>query len=185
METTHVNLTAKPLTAEAWQPYGWLPVNDTDPADGRHTLHFDWNDPHLNLIHHRADEVEHEGESLTCDRLFRHQTHTQALLVLDVGAVMVVAPPGASFSVPEDLRQLEAFTLRPHDALVLHAGTWHWGPFPTGAPRVNLYNVQGLRYAEDNECQLLSHLGVVLCSAATGSRYGLASSKMPHPMPGR
>lgn len=168
METIHVDLAARPLTAEAWKPYGWLPVNDTDPADGRHTLHFDWNDPHVNLIHHRADEVVHEGESLICERLFRHLTHTQALLVLDVDAVMVAAPPESRFSVPDDLRQLEAFALRPRDALVLHEGTWHWGPFPVAASRVNLYNVQGLRYAEDNECQLLTHLGVVRCCGAAG-----------------
>jgi len=33
---------------------------------------------------------------------------------------------------------------------VLHRGTWHWGPFPDGGPEVRLFNVQGLRYAEDN-----------------------------------
>ena len=170
MHTTHLNLTARPLTSQAWQPYGWLPVHDTDPADGGRTLHFEWNDPHVNLIHHAADEVAHEGESLICDRLFRHQTHTQALMVLDVAAMMVVAPPGTSFSQPEDLERLEAFTVRPADAFVLHQGTWHWGPFPIHESRVNLFNVQGLRYAQDNECQLLSGLGVVLCSPADRSR---------------
>jgi len=172
MQAIHLNLAARPLIAEAWKPYGWLPVSDTDPADGRHTLHFDWNDPHVNLIHHSADEVVRDGEGIICDRLFRHLTHTQALLVIDVEAVMVVAPPEASFSVPEDLRQLEAFALRPHDAFVLHEGTWHWGPFPIGASRVNLYNVQGRRYIEDNQCQLLTDLGVVLCSAATTPKFG-------------
>ncbi|HLI75425.1 MAG TPA: ureidoglycolate lyase [Acidobacteriaceae bacterium] len=168
MESNYLNLTARQLTGEAWKPYGWLPVSDTNPADGQHTLRFEWHDAHVNLIHHAADEIAHKGESLICDRLFRHLTHTQALLILDVDAVVVVAPPGASFSTPDDLRQLEAFTLRPHDALVLHQGTWHWGPFPVRAPRVNLYNVQGRRYIEDNECQLLTHLGVVLCSPVTG-----------------
>ncbi len=168
MQTIQLNLAARPLIAEAWKPYGWLPVSDTDPADGLHTLHFEWNDPHVNLIHHSADEVAREGDSLICDRLFRHRTHTQALMVLDVDAMMVVAPPGATFSDAEGLRQLEAFTIRPPDAFVLHEGTWHWGPFPIADSRVNLFNVQGLRYAEDNECQLLTHLGVVLCSPAAG-----------------
>jgi ureidoglycolate hydrolase len=168
MQTMHLNLAARPLSAEAWMPYGWLPVSDTNPADGRHTLHFEWNDPHVNLIHHSADEVEHEGESLICDRLFRHRTHTQALMVLDAEAMMIVAPPEAIFSGPEDLRQLEAFTARPRDAVVLYEGTWHWGPFPIAGSRVNLYNLQGRRYAEDNECQVLTHLGVVLCSPAAG-----------------
>ena len=33
---------------------------------------------------------------------------------------------------------------------MLHRGTWHWGPFPLGDEPVTLFNVQGLRYAEDN-----------------------------------
>ena len=36
--------------------------------------------------------------------------------------------------------------------MVLHRGTWHWGPFPVDADSVRLFNVQGLRYAEDNAC---------------------------------
>ena len=35
--------------------------------------------------------------------------------------------------------------------LVLHRATWHWGPFPLGDEPVRLLNVQGLRYAEDND----------------------------------
>ena len=50
---------AEPLTAEAWRAFGWLPVADTDPADGMHTLEFSWADPHLNVIGHTPDEVEH------------------------------------------------------------------------------------------------------------------------------
>jgi hypothetical protein len=34
--------------------------------------------------------------------------------------------------------------------LVLFQGTWHWGPFPLGSESVQLLNVQGVRYAEDN-----------------------------------
>jgi hypothetical protein len=35
--------------------------------------------------------------------------------------------------------------------VVLHRGTWHWGPYPVGAESVRLFNVQGLRYREDND----------------------------------
>jgi hypothetical protein len=35
--------------------------------------------------------------------------------------------------------------------VVLHRGTWHWGPYPLAAEAVRLFNVQGLRYREDNE----------------------------------
>ena len=102
--------------------------------------------------------------------LFRHFTHTQALLVLNCDAVVVVAPAGTEFASPSDVEQLKAFRLRPLDSLVLHRATWHWGPFPISEPRVDLYNVQGLRYAEDNDCCRLADLGasVEVITASTG-----------------
>jgi hypothetical protein len=52
------------------------------------------------------------------------------------------------------------FRLEPLESLVLSLGTWHWGPFPIEAPEVRLFNVQGLRYAEDNRCKDLAALGL-------------------------
>lgn len=98
--------------------------------------------------------------------MYRHATHTQALLVLNEASVIAVAAPGSSFAQAADLRQIAAFTLRPGDALVLHRNTWHWGPFPVNAARVDMFNVQGRRYAEDNTCQELTAFGTVLCRAA-------------------
>ena len=46
-----VTVTAQPLSAEAWAPFGWIPVDDTDPGDVT-DLHFEWADPHLNYIAH-------------------------------------------------------------------------------------------------------------------------------------
>ena len=43
--------------------------------------------------------------------------------------------------------------------MVLHRGTWHWGPYPVGADSVRLFNVQGLRYREDNDSIDLDALG--------------------------
>ena len=57
-EDRTLTVTAEPLTADAWMPYGWVPRPDTDPADGEHTLHFEWDDAHLNTIEHRTDEVD-------------------------------------------------------------------------------------------------------------------------------
>ena len=141
---------AQPLMAETWAPFGWLPVADTDPADGSHRLTFEWNDVHLNVISHAPEEIARTEHGLLCDGLYRHDTHTQALLVLDVPAVIAVAPADVAFDDPADLDTVRAFLLGPLDRFVLHAGTWHWGPFPLGDRPVTLYNVQGLRYAEDN-----------------------------------
>ncbi len=82
--------------------------------------------------------------------MYRHDTHTQALLTLDVPSVIAVAPAGVAFDDPADLDTVRVFVLQPLDRFVLHRGTWHWGPFPLGDRPVTLYNVQGLRYAEDN-----------------------------------
>ena len=53
-----VALAAEPLTADAFGPYGWIPVPDTDPADGEQTLTYTWDDPHLNTIEHTFEEIE-------------------------------------------------------------------------------------------------------------------------------
>ena len=74
-------------------------------------------------------------------------------------AVLVVAPAARDFSVPADLDSIRAFRLGPLQPVVLHRGTWHWGPFPVSAEAVRLFNVQGLRYAEDNACVDLASRG--------------------------
>jgi len=145
-----VSLVADPLTTAAWEPFGWLPVDDTDPGDGAHTLHFEWADPHLNVIAHAADEVTHTEHGLVCEQMYRHDTHTQVLTALNCDAVIAVAPAATGFSEPGDVAKIRAFMLHPLDTLVLYQGTWHWGPFPLGDEPVRLLNVQGRRYVEDN-----------------------------------
>jgi ureidoglycolate hydrolase len=170
MEHTAAAITPQQFDSAEWAPYGWVPVADTDPRDGKARLEFEWSDAHLNLIGHDADEVPHTEQGLICEMVFRHRTHTQALMVLNCPAVVVVAPPDTAFGSPADAGSLRAFLLKPQDAFVLHRGTWHWGPFPVGEPRVDMLNVQGLRYAEDNDCCRLADLGasVEVITAAAG-----------------
>lgn len=148
-----------PLTADTWAPFGWLPVADTDPADGAATLDFEWGDVHVNRIAHRRDEVPAVGSGLRCAELYRHRTHTQVLMPLDVGAVIAVAPASVSMVTPADAGELRAFLLEPLSSVVLHRGTWHWGPFPVSAESVDLFNIQGRRYLEDNDRADLESLG--------------------------
>jgi ureidoglycolate hydrolase len=146
-----LTVAAAELSDAAWSPFGWLPRADTDPADGEQTLHYEWHDAHLNTIEHRADEVEATASGLRCAVMYRHDTHTQALTPLDTSCVLAVAPAATAFDSPGDLDRLRAFVLHPGQTIVLHRGTWHWGPFPiAGASSVRLLNVQGRRYAEDN-----------------------------------
>ncbi len=170
-----VTVVASPLTEEAWAPFGWLPVPDTDPRDALQHLHFEWADPNLNVIAHGYDEVEHTDDGSVCAVMFRHDTHTQALMPLNVSAVMAVAPASFDFSVPEHLGQVRAFLLQPLDALVLFQGTWHWGPFPLGPESVQLLNVQGVRYAEDNaSVDLAAQMGAAVEVVAPRQRTGVS-----------
>ena len=85
----------------------------------------------------------------------------QAVSGSPVCAANVVAPADATFADASDVDRLRAFRLRPLDRFVLHRGTWHWGPFPVGDAPVNLLNVQGRRYAEDNAgVDLVGQLGM-------------------------
>ncbi len=163
-------LTMQPLTADAWAPFGWIPVADTDPADGAHTLTFAWADPHLNLITHAPDEVEQAQGGAVVSRMYRHDTHTQALMSLNCPGIVAVAPAVVTFERAEDLETIRLFRVEPLAPLVLHQGTWHWGPFPTGPDAIILLNVQGRRYAEDNASADVHRLGAVI--AAWGAREG-------------
>ncbi|MGH9080826.1 MAG: ureidoglycolate lyase [Acidimicrobiales bacterium] len=139
------------LTTDGWRPFGWLPVPDTDPADGEERLAFDWGNVHVNLLGHDLDEVPIVPGGLRCQVLFRHATHTQTLMAMDHSAVIVVAPAGADPRSPAGSASIRAFALPVLCPVVLHRGTWHWGPYPVGSNSVRLFNVQGLRYREDND----------------------------------
>ena len=94
--------------------------------------------------------------------MFRHDTHTQVLLALNGPSVIAVAPADADLSSAAGLDAVRAFRLEKLDAVVLHRGTWHWGPFPLGDEPVLLFNVQGLGYAKDNASFDLRARGVQL-----------------------
>lgn len=40
MADTARRITPVDISAEAWAPFGWLPVTDTDPKDGEQVLEF-------------------------------------------------------------------------------------------------------------------------------------------------
>lgn len=152
----------KALADDGWAPFGWLPVDDTDPRDGSRRLEFLWDDVHVNRISHRRDEVPGVPGGLRCEVLYRHDTHTQVLMALDSPSVVVVAPADVEMTSGADVDRARAFLLEPLVPVVLHRGTWHWGPFPRTAASVTLFNVQGLRYVEDNRSADLAGAGLAL-----------------------
>jgi len=123
-------------------------------------MSFAMDDVHVNIIGHARDEVPATGDGLRCEMLYRHDTHTQSVMSLDVPAVIAVAPGHVDFSAPKDVASIHVFRLEALEPLVLYRGTWHWGPFPVAAEAVRLFNVQGLHYAEDNTCVDLAAAGL-------------------------
>ncbi|MHB8680760.1 MAG: ureidoglycolate lyase [Acidimicrobiales bacterium] len=162
-----------PLSAAAWAPFGWLPLDEDDEAalgasGGTRRLAFAAQDPHLNVIGHLAEEVTRRGDVVVCHELYRHDGHTQALLVLDHRAVIAVAPASVAFEGPDAAGEIRAFLLEPLDALVLGRGTWHWGPFPVDAPAVRLLNLQARGYRIDSTRVDLAGRGIDVEVALAG-----------------
>src|SRR5262245_4354440 len=59
-------LEPEPLTHDAFEAFGWLPVADTDPRDRTYTYEFAWGDTHVNVISHAPDEIEHTAAGAIC-----------------------------------------------------------------------------------------------------------------------
>jgi ureidoglycolate hydrolase len=145
-----ITIDAEPFTPEAWREFGWVPVADSDPSDGIHSLEFSWEDAHLNYITHAPDELERSGDAFILSRLYHHDTHTQALMPLNGPSWIAVAPAFADFSYAAQVESVRAFLLDPLACIVLHRGTWHYGPFPVGPEPLRVLNLQGRRYEDDN-----------------------------------
>ena len=140
MPTEHV-VTAELLTPEAFAPFG--DVLAVEP----HEASIEVRDGETWLL----NVLSYDHRPLVCDHLNAHHRATQALVPLGSRpAVLVVAPPGATFDDAGDLATVRAFVLDGRAAVNLGLGTWHWGPYPV-ADRVDLLNLQGRGFADDNE----------------------------------
>jgi ureidoglycolate hydrolase len=150
MTTTHT-VRAEPLSEAAFARFGQvLAVGDAvmELRDGEVF--------HLNVLHY-------DRKALRCDHLNRHHKATQALVALAGKAtLLVVAPAAYDFSSVDHLAHVRAFVCDGTAGVNLALGTWHWGPYPI-TDYVDLVNVQGRGFADDNEIAYLERdLGVVV-----------------------
>ena len=132
-----VRLGVELATRESFAPFGVLPPDENDDAPVA-ALEFLWNDGAVNYIGHTLDELEVVDGWLRCELLNRHDTHTQTLMPMSGDAVVVVAPADVDFSSAEHFDTVRAFVMACHTCVHLHRGTWHWGPYPLGAPSVRI-----------------------------------------------
>ncbi|HVN51966.1 MAG TPA: ureidoglycolate lyase [Acidimicrobiales bacterium] len=155
-DTSILTVTAEPLTAGAWQPFGQVIGG---PQQGSPSCVLELRD---GAVFH-LDVLSYTWHPLRCDLLNRHHTATQALIPLGgAPAVVVVAPREVDFSEASHLDTIRAFTISGQQGINLAIGTWHWGPYPTG-PDVHLANFQARDVANDNEIAYLERdLGTVV-----------------------
>jgi ureidoglycolate lyase len=142
---------AEPLTAEAFAPFGQV------IAEGDMVMELrDGETFHLNVL-------SYDRHPLECDHLNRHHKATQALVALaGRPTLVVVAPSEHDFSTRDHLSSVRAFVCDGTAGINLALGTWHWGPYPL-MDHVDLVNVQGKGFADDNEvAHLTRDLGVVV-----------------------
>src|ERR1700730_8382516 len=82
------------LSGDAWSPFGWLPVADTDPRDGEHRMTFEWSDAHVNLIGHARGQAPKAPRGRPWEIPFRHGPPPPALISPGGPGVIAVAPAG-------------------------------------------------------------------------------------------
>jgi ureidoglycolate lyase len=142
---------AEPLTPTAFDPFGQVIASGDMVMELR-----DGEEFHLNVL-------SYDHQPLMCDHLNRHHRATQALIALGGRpTVVVVAPADVDLSTREHLSSVRAFLCDGTAGINLALGTWHWGPYPL-MDHVDLVNVQGRGFADDNEVAHLERdLGVVV-----------------------
>jgi ureidoglycolate lyase len=142
MPTTYT-VRAEPLSEDGFAPFGQLIEHGDMVMELRGDEVF-----HLNVLHY-------DYKPLVCDHLNRHHKATQALVALGgKPTLLVVAPAAYDFSTVDHLPYMKAFVCDGSAGVNLALGTWHWGPYPL-LSHVDLVNVQGAGFADDNEIAYL------------------------------
>ena len=142
---------AEPLSDEAFAPFGQVLAVGDAVMELRGDEVF-----HLNVLHY-------EYKPLRCDHLNRHHKATQALVALAGKPTLLVVAPGAyDFTTADHMAHVRAFVCDGSSGVNLSLRTWHWGPYPL-TDHVDLVNVQGKGFADDNEVAYLERdLGIVV-----------------------
>ena len=150
MATTRT-VRAEPLSEAAFAPFGQVISAGDAVMELREGEVF-----HLNVLHY-------DRRPLRCDHLNRHHKATQALVALaGKPTLLVVAEAAYDFATVDHLDHLRAFVCDGSAGVNLALRTWHWGPYPI-SDYVDLVNVQGKGFADDNEVAYLERdLGVVV-----------------------
>jgi ureidoglycolate lyase len=127
---------ARPITAEAFAPYGWVAQAEGQPGrpiNGGSSLRIDFagelaltaehGSPCLTVFRAQAREITGPWHELERHRLGT-QTFVPLAAVADRAHYVMLVALGAQAPEPETLA---AFVVHGAQAVTLHAGTWHHG----------------------------------------------------------
>lgn len=153
---TQQTLTAEPITAAAFAPYGQVifPRADAAPFGSDDAqLVLNQGIPRLYLM--TLPQAGTEFHTIT-----RHRRCTQCLgAAANQDWLMAVAPP--SQADQPDLSALKAFHIPGHCFIKLAVGTWHAGPYFTH-PSVTFYNLElsDTNFTDHQTCDLVHTFGL-------------------------
>ena len=132
-----VQIRAKPLTSNAFKPFGEVVGEDKINLALKKGEKF-----RMGIINARNDGFRIGGLNF-------HRNSTQALVPLEGKAcLVVVAPPDATFKKAKDLKQIKAFVCDGSVGINLGLRTWHQALLPLG-PEMKMLNVQGVNSGKD------------------------------------
>ena len=146
-----VQIKAEPLTPEAFRPFGQVVGRDEVKLDLREGEEF-----RMGIIHMR-----NRGYQIAS--MNHHRNSTQALIPLENKACLViVAPPGATFTEASDLKQVKAFLCDGSVGINIGLHTWHQALLPIGG-EMKMVNVQGVHSEHDTyNCDFQHDLDAVV-----------------------
>ncbi len=133
-------LPARPISAEAFLPFGHLILPGADGAPA------DLADQALNLAGGRPRfyimDLSRRSHDIT--RITRHRAVTQVLASANAQPWLLAVAPPRDLEQPDaapDPAAIRAFTIPGGVAVLLHRGTWHAGPY-FHAPSMPFFNLE-------------------------------------------
>ncbi|MFE4106180.1 ureidoglycolate lyase [Almyronema epifaneia] len=156
LDITLRSLTAQPITADNFRPYGQVifPTADGKRFDADDAqLHFKDGIPRFYLM-----QLPQRGRQFA--HITRHQQCTQCLGALaDKPWLLAVAPPGAT-NCPSP-SEIQAFKIPGNCFVKLAIGTWHAGPYFDEAT-IDFYNLElsDTNLTDHDTCDLQAQYGL-------------------------
>lgn len=165
MVTRTLVLEPAPLTAEAFEPYGWVLQGGSGPGDfSRANLDL-WCLPFHSDAPPRLQIMRYHHQAMVFSKLERHLAVTEARYPMNAGKAVLVVGAASNPTdrlAPPDIAQVRAFILDGTKGIMFKKGTWHGlDCYPLTPPHVDFLFLSDTETEREIEGQ---------SAPATGSR---------------